>query len=157
MINRKKILVRTARVVALAVVTLVSVGACAHMVHMFMPGGAERPAASEFGFGPRASAAGSYRATLDPVQPIKVRRLQTMRLIVKDAAGQPVDGAAIMVDGGMPEHGHGLPTQPRVTRSLGGGAYEVQGMKFNMGGWWEVKFAISGAAGADSVTFNLDL
>jgi hypothetical protein len=30
-------------------------------------------------------------------------------------------------------------------------------MKFNMGGWWTVTFAVSAAAGADSVTFNLSL
>ena len=80
-----------------------------------------------------------------------------MRLAVADAQGRPIEGAVIGVDGGMPQHGHGLPTQPKVTRSVGEGVYEVEGMKFNMGGWWEVKFAIAAAAGADTVTFNLDL
>ena len=57
----------------------------------------------------------------------------------------------------MPQHGHGLPTRPRVTRNLGDGVYEIEGVRFNMGGWWELKLAIDSAAGADSVTFNLNL
>jgi hypothetical protein len=35
--------------------------------------------------------------------------------------------------------------------------YEIEGVRFNMGGWWEFKLAIAGASGADTVTFNLDL
>ena len=149
---------RILKVVLIGVVATAGLAACGHMgMHMLMGGHVERPAESEFGFGPRASAGGLYSATLDPVQPIRVRRMQTMRLSVADAAGRPIEGATIAVDGGMPEHGHGLPTQPKVTRSLGAGVYEVEGVKFNMGGWWEVKFAIAAGASADTVTFNLDL
>jgi hypothetical protein len=61
------------------------------------------------------------------------------------------------VDGGMPQHGHGLPTKPLVTRQLGNGDHLVEGMKFNMGGWWVVKFRVNAAQGPDSVVFNLKL
>jgi hypothetical protein len=81
----------------------------------------------------------------------------TMQVAVRDGNGQAVDGAAITVDGGMPQHGHGLPTRPRVTRSLGNGVYVIEGVRFNMGGWWEFRLAIDGKAGADTVTFNLAL
>lgn len=149
---------RVLRIAAVALVATVGLAACARVgMHMLMGGHAEKPAESEFGFGPRSSSAGLYSATLDPVQPIRVRRMQTMRLSVEDAQGRPIEGAAIAVDGGMPQHGHGLPTQPKVTRSLGAGLYEVEGVRFNMGGWWEVTFAIDAPAGADTVTFNLDL
>jgi hypothetical protein len=57
----------------------------------------------------------------------------------------------------MPQHGHGLPTEPRVTEELGGGRYRVEGMKFNMPGWWTIKLSVSSAAGSDSATFNLTL
>ncbi len=100
---------------------------------------------------------GTYRATLDPMQQIRVRRMQSMRVVVTDQDGEAIENAQILIDGGMPQHGHGLPTQPRVTRYLGEGAYEVEGVKFNMGGWWEFKLAIDSEAGADTVTFNLDL
>ena len=115
------------------------------------------PAKSEFGLGPRRSADGLYTATLQPSESLRPRKLQTIEVTLKDAKGQAVDGAAITVDGGMPQHGHGLPTQPRVTKALGGGMYVIEGVRFNMGGWWEFKLAVTGNAGTDTVTFNLSL
>ena len=115
------------------------------------------PAQSEFGLGPRTSAQGLYTATLQPAESLKPRKLQTIEVTLKDAKGQAVDGASIAVGGGMPQHGHGLPTQPRVTKALGGGVYVIEGVRFNMGGWWEFKLAIAGNAGTDVVTFNLAL
>jgi hypothetical protein len=120
-------------------------------------GAAERPPRSEFGFGPRRSEGGAYVATLEPDAPLRVRRMQTVKLTVRDAGRAPVEGASISIDGGMPEHGHGLPTEPRVTRRLGEGVYQVEGLKFNMGGWWELRFRIASETGTDSVTFHLDL
>jgi cytochrome c peroxidase len=70
------------------------------------------------------------------------------------AAGVPVRGARIGVQGGMPQHGHGFPTQPRVTREIEDGTYLLEGMKFSMTGWWEVRLDIAGPAGNDRVTFN---
>ena len=117
----------------------------------------ERPAAAEFGLGPRTSANRTYKATLQPAQPLRLRQLQTLQVRISDANGRPVEGARISVDGGMPEHGHGLPTQPLVRRSLGDGVYEIEGLRFSMGGWWELKLAIDSAAGSDRVTFNISL
>jgi hypothetical protein len=83
--------------------------------------GAKRPADSEFGLGPRVSANQKYTATLQPREPLRLRRLQTVPVLITDASGRPVEQASFTVDGGMPEHLHGLPTQPRIGRSLGGG------------------------------------
>ena len=106
----------------------------------------------------RASEGGRYRATIRPQgDSIPKGKLQRWTLHLETAAGAPVDSATLTVDGGMPQHGHGLPTKPRVTRALGGGDHLVEGMKFNMGGWWVVTFRVSAAAGRDSVTFNLKL
>ena len=118
---------------------------------------AHQPAPKEFGFGPRESARHIYSVTLQPADELRVRKLQTVRVRVSDADGKPVDGATISVDGGMPQHGHGLPTQPQVRRSLGDGIYEIEGVRFSMGGWWELKLAIASRAGVDNVTFNLSL
>lgn len=150
-----KTAIRAAVVVTAA---MLSVG-CGHMLGHWLGFGdpAIRPADSEFGRGPRTSQQQRYTATLQPVEVLRVRRLQTVSVRVTDAQGQPVDGATITVDGGMPEHGHGLPTQPRVTRALGDGVYEIEGLRFSMGGWWELKLAIASSAGSDNVTFNLDL
>jgi hypothetical protein len=135
----------------------ISMTACSHAMMMIHRTGAKRPAPSEFGLGPRASAGGRYVATLEPAKPLRPRQMQTVRVTVRDADGRAIDEAQISVDGGMPQHGHGLPTRPRVTRNLGDGIYEIEGVRFNMGGWWEFKLAIAGSRGADTVTFNLDL
>lgn len=129
--------------------------ACSQAMMMIHGTRAQRPAASEFNLGPRASADGRYVATLEPSQPLRPRQMQTLRVIVRDADGQPIDDAQIAVGGGMPQHGHGLPTRPRVSRSLGDGLYEIEGVRFNMGGWWTFTLAITGPRGVDTVTFNL--
>lgn len=89
--------------------------------------------------------------------PLPLNQIHTWTIHVETADGQPVDDAEITVDGGMPQHGHGLPTNPQVTQNLGGGDYLVEGMKFQMLGWWEVKFQISANGQSDDVTFNLIL
>jgi hypothetical protein len=136
---------------------MVTMAACSHALMMFSGTSATRPNASEFGLGPRASARGDYVATLATEGDLRPRRMQTLRVTVVDREGRPIDNAAIAVDGGMPQHGHGLPTRPRVTRQLGAGTYEIEGVRFNMGGWWEFSLAITVPGGTDTVTFNLDL
>ena len=147
---------RTALAVAIMAVAL-GTTACSHAMMMIHGTGAKRPAASEFGLGPRASAGGRYVATLEPARPLHPRQMQTVRVTVRDGDGLAIDEAQISIDGGMPQHGHGLPTRPRVTRNFGDGIYEIEGVRFNMGGWWEFKLAIAGSRGADVITFNLDL
>jgi hypothetical protein len=147
---------RTALTLAIVAAAIVMT-ACSHAMMMIHGTGAKRPAASEFGLGPRASAAGRYVATLEPARPLRPRQMQTVRVTVRDDEGRAIDAAQISIDGGMPQHGHGLPTRPRVTRNLGDGIYEIEGVRFNMGGWWEFTLAIDGSRGADTVTFNLDL
>ena len=106
----------------------------------------------------RTSAGGAYRATIRPQgDTIPQGKLQRWTLHLETATGSDVDVCDVTVDGGMPQHGHGLPTTPRVTRALGHGDHLVEGMKFNMGGWWVVKFRVSAAPGQDSVVFNLKL
>lgn len=138
---------KQAAALIVTVFTLLTVTACA-----------TKPPADQFGFGPRTSAQNVYTATIDPpAQPLKPRRMYALQVSIRDAAGKPVEGAQIAIDGGMPQHGHGLPTQPRVTRSLGEGRYEIEGLRFNMGGWWELHLAVTSPAGSDRITFNLQV
>lgn len=149
---------KTQALLVLAIVAAAAtLTACSHAMMTVHGTTARRPAPSEFGLGPRTSASGRYVATLEPARPLRTRQMQMVRVIVRDAEGQAIDEARISIDGGMPQHGHGLPTRPRVTRSLGEGIYEIEGVRFNMGGWWEFKLAIAGSRGADTVTFNLNL
>ena len=143
--------------VVLIMAALAGLTACSHAMMMMNGTGAKRPAASEFGLGPRFSEKRLYSATLNPPTQLRTRQMQTLRVAIVDSNGRAVDGATLAIDGGMPEHGHELPTRPRMTRVLGGGAYEVEGVRFNMGGWWEFKVTINSERGADTVTFNLSL
>ena len=106
----------------------------------------------------RSTDLGRYRiAYASALQPLAINRIHAWVVHVADADGQPVDGAELAVSGGMPAHDHGLPTAPRMTRNLGGGNYLVEGMKFHMGGAWEVVVTVTGAEGVDTVTWRLEL
>lgn len=103
----------------------------------------------------KPSASGRYAVALvpPPVTPA-INQLHSWTVKLADASGAPVSGARVTVGGGMPQHGHGFPTRPRVTREVEQGTYLVEGMKFSMPGWWDIKFDIQGAQGEDQVTFN---
>lgn len=106
----------------------------------------------------KLSNSGLYRAQLLPeAMPITVRQMHVWTVTLQTAAGAPVTEANIAIDGGMPQHGHGLPTAPQVTKELGDGRYQIEGVKFNMRGWWTFELAVDGADGADVVTFNIIL
>ena len=102
------------------------------------------------------SALNFYRVELvPPAKRPAINQIHSWGVKLTSPQGTPVHGAAFVVDGGMPQHGHGLPTQPRVTRELENGIYTLDGMKFSMTGWWEIKLNIRGSQGADNVTFNM--
>ena len=89
-----------------------------------------------------------------PATPPAVNKIHSWQIRVADSKGAPVRNARIAVDGGMPQHGHGFPTQPRVTREVGEGVYLLEGMKFNMTGWWEIRLRLDAQQESDTVTFN---
>ena len=93
-------------------------------------------------------------AVQPPETPPAINQIHSWKVKLSTPDGTPVSHARISVDGGMPQHGHGLPTRPQVTRELADGTYLLEGMKFSMTGWWEIKLAIQTADAADKVTFN---
>jgi len=102
--------------------------------------------------------AGAFIVAVAPeTEPVRQGPLHSWVATVTTPDGAPVEGATISVDGGMPQHGHGLPTAPAVTAALGQGRYRIEGVRFNMGGWWELKLAITAGGTTDAVTFNLVL
>ncbi len=106
----------------------------------------------------RTTEQGLYSVSIAPEkQPFNRNALHTWVLDIKDKTGAPVTGAKFLVGGGMPRHGHGLPTQPEMTSELGQGKYLIDGVKFHMFGWWEFSFDIKAAPGKDRVVFNLNL
>jgi len=103
----------------------------------------------------RATADSKFVVTLQPpATPAAINQLHSWQVRLATQAGTPIAHARIKVDGGMPQHGHGLPTRPQVTQELADGSYVIEGMKFSMTGWWAIKLAIDSPEGADKVTFN---
>jgi len=92
-----------------------------------------------------------------PDGPPEINRMHSWILHVETAAGDPVEGAEIEVDGGMPAHNHGLPTRPGVTKELGGGDYRLDGVRFHMSGYWEMVFSIKSNESEGTVVVSLTL
>ena len=107
---------------------------------------------------PQPASADDFVVTYTSVDgPPQINRMHSWILHVETAAGDPVEGAQIEVDGGMPAHDHGLPTRPRVTEDLGGGDYRLDGVRFHMGGYWEMVITIKSDASTGTVVLSLTL
>ena len=105
-----------------------------------------------------ATEQGFFLVTAKPgIDPLKINQIHEWRVHLTDKHGKPIDEAMIAVDGDMPEHQHGLPTQPELTRRLGDGDYLIEGVKFSMPGLWQLTFTIQYAGVTDSVTLELTL
>ena len=106
----------------------------------------------------RESDNGVFRVSYMPsTGRIPINQMHEWTVHVENADGTPVEDATITVNGDMPQHGHGLPTSPRVTEYLGNGDYLVEGLKFQMGGWWLMDFTITANGQTDAVHFNMML
>lgn len=107
---------------------------------------------------PQAANATEYLVTYStPAGPPEINRIHSWILHVETEAGDPVEGAEIKVEGGMPAHDHGLPTRPRVTEELGDGDYRLDGVRFHMSGYWEMLITISSDEIEETVVVSLTL
>lgn len=79
-----------------------------------------------------------------PGPPIKGTNAMTIE--IRDAAGQPVDGAMVTVTPWMPDHAHGSAVKPEVTPA-GEGKYEIEKVYLAMAGLWQIKIAVQPAGG----------
>lgn len=84
-----------------------------------------------------------------------INQMHSWQVHLSTPDGNPVSQARVSFDGGMPQHGHGFPTRPRVTRELGPGVYALDGVKFSMIGWWDMKLAIQAGDISDTAVFNV--
>ena len=92
-----------------------------------------------------------------PDGPVEINRMHSWVLHVETVEGEPVTGAEIEVDGGMPAHNHGLPTRPRITHEIGDGDYQLDGVRFHMGGYWEIVVSVTTDAGTETIVIPLTL
>ncbi len=83
-----------------------------------------------------------------------IGEFQACSLQILQANGQAVVGATVDLDGGMPAHGHGLPTRPVVTALDDHGHYQIEGLQYSMPGAWLLGFLIKSPAGQDKIVFD---
>ncbi|HPE58869.1 MAG TPA: FixH family protein [Thiolinea sp.] len=97
---------------------------------------------------------GSYQLTLSCKTPPGTDGFQDCHIQVQDRAGAPANPDNILVDGGMPMHGHGLPTSPVATRMDQTGYYRIEGLRYNMPGAWVLGFLIQTEEHQEKVLFE---
>ena len=100
---------------------------------------------------------GLYKLEIESeLSPIAINRIHSWTLLLQDSAGTSVHDADISFDGGMPEHNHGLATEPSIVRQ-DDGSYLLQGLRFHMMGYWELVLTINHNDVSDTVLLTLDL
>ena len=94
--------------------------------------------------------------TVSEREEIPLAKFHSWKVHIEEAqSGEPVR-AVLAINGDMPRHGHGLPTNPQAT-FLGNGNYRIDGFKFHMPGWWQVVITVSTADRYDRAVFNFIL
>lgn len=104
------------------------------------------------------TAQGSYQVTVRPQSgSVPVAKMHDWIVHVETAAGEIFVPTQLVLLAGMPAHGHGLPSEPKITRYLENGDFLVEGIRFNMVGLWHIVINVNGPAGPDRVQFELNL
>ena len=91
------------------------------------------------------------------LSPLSINTIHSWHIRVLDRDDEILELEKLNVFGGMPEHDHGLPTQPEVTMRLDNGDYLLEGVRFHMQGHWElqIEFQYAGVDDAAIIDFEL--
>lgn len=95
-----------------------------------------------------------YKAHLDCETLPQAGPFQNCIVSFTDTQGNAIQPDKPQIDGGMPLHGHGLPTSPVLTALEKTGTYRIDGLKYNMFGAWLLGFKINAAQGEDKIIFD---
>jgi hypothetical protein len=91
------------------------------------------------------------------LSPLSINTMHSWHIRVLNRDDQILELEELNVFGGMPEHDHGLPTQPQVTRRLDNGDYLLEGVRFHMQGHWELQIEFQYAGVDDTAIIDFDL
>jgi hypothetical protein len=91
------------------------------------------------------------------LSPLSINTIHSWHIRVLDRDGEIIELEELNVFGGMPEHDHGLPTQPQVTKRLDNGDYLLEGVRFHMQGPWELQIEFQYAGVDDTTIIDFDL
>ncbi len=104
------------------------------------------------------SNAGHYFVRVTPhPDPIPDNELFTLDVYVAaaDHCDVPLKNVDVRVDAQMPEHQHGMVTQPKLERV--GDRFRVEGMQFHMSGLWELYVDISVGGVTERAQFRIEM
>lgn len=99
---------------------------------------------------------GTYQATLSCASAPIPGAFQECKLTLQGAQAVPAN-LLVAVDGGMPAHGHGLPTAPQAIPTDTNGTYRIDGLKFSMPGEWVLGFLLDNGTQPEKVVFRFSL
>ena len=91
------------------------------------------------------------------LSPLSINTIHSWHIRVLDRDDEILELKELIVFGGMPEHNHGLPTQPEVTIRLDNGDYLLEGVRFHMQGHREllIQFQYAGVDNTAIIDFEL--
>ncbi|HEV2515688.1 MAG TPA: FixH family protein [Devosia sp.] len=104
----------------------------------------------------RVSERGTFTATV-VTGPVVVGEPMSWAFKLKASDGSVIDPSTLSLDGGMPQHGHGLPRAPSQASATNNGTFVFSGIEFSMRGWWVINIHRTTASGADQAVFNFQL
>lgn len=102
--------------------------------------------------------AGRFRVAIRPEQgsaPLGQIHPWLVEVVLPD--GEPAAVRQLVFDGGMPQHGHGFETSPRVTGELAPGVFRVDGIRFHMAGRWQIRVDVATPGVADIAVFEVEI
>ncbi len=124
--------------------------------------------------GVHATQSGKYRVTVrSEPDPPEMGEFFTLEATITREDGTPVERAQVDLDARMPQHNHGMMTDPVMQPGdceavpdddptpkrcvHEGGVYRADGFKFHMGGEWTILIDVQGPIGPDRTTFVYDM
>ena len=101
----------------------------------------------------QTSVKGQLQSELQCVTAPAVGDFQNCTLKLNSTQTLPSD-LTIAMDGGMPAHGHGLPTAPKVVATDKVGEYRIEGLKYSMTGECLLGFMLQSKSMNDKIVYK---
>lgn len=106
----------------------------------------------------RTSASGRHRVSIRPsIAGAERARHHAWEILVADRSARPARVRRLAFAATMPAHGHGLPTVPRIVAADEAGWIRVRGVRFHMGGHWQIRVEFDAEQGGDVAIFDVDI
>ena len=91
------------------------------------------------------------------LSPLRINQIHSWHVRILDGDRKTVAVEQLQINGGMPEHDHGLPTQPQITATLDNGDYLLEGVRFHMQGLWLLQIDLQHDSSEDSAAIEFVL